>query len=470
MQELEADYVIVGARASGMAFADVLLHESQASVIIVDKEHKPGGHWNYAYPFVTLHQPSSFYGVPSKELSKGIIDKIGLKKGFNQLASGDEIRAYYDDLMREVFLPSGRVQYFPMHIYCDGGQVTSLLNGQVFKVKYRKRLIDSTYFKSSIPATHTPAYEVAKDVTLIPPNDLPSLSKPIAGITIVGGGKTGIDTVTWLLENGIQPGQITWIMPRDAWFLDRANTQPSNEFFEKTIGAQAAQMESIANSSSMEDMFLRLEQAGVLLRIDHDVLPKMFHGATISQAELEQLRRLDNIVRLGRVKFITSSEVVLEQGSISAHSNQIYVDCTASAISNLEITEVFDQDTIHIQCVRAYQPTFSAAFIAYIELKYTDQDKKNQLCNVVRLPDTVDDWVDMTYRNMMNQYFWSKEPGLKDWIKNNRLDGFMHMVNGVRFYELGKLKILNRLRKAAKPAVAKLKAYRQEIADKNDTL
>ena len=104
LENVKADYLIVGAGASGMAFADTLLAESTASIILVDKEHKPGGHWNHAYSFVTLHQPSSFYGVSSKELSRGVIDQVGLNKGLNELASGAQINAYYDDLMHEVFL------------------------------------------------------------------------------------------------------------------------------------------------------------------------------------------------------------------------------------------------------------------------------------------------------------------------------------------------------------------------------
>ena len=82
----ETDYLIVGAGAVGMAFADVLLSETDSNIMIVDKYHKPGGHWNVAYPFVTLHQPSAFYGVSSTELSKGCIDKGGLNKGLNELA------------------------------------------------------------------------------------------------------------------------------------------------------------------------------------------------------------------------------------------------------------------------------------------------------------------------------------------------------------------------------------------------
>lgn len=40
-------------------------------VSIGDRHGKPGGHWNDAYSFVTLHEPSSFYGVNSVESAAG---------------------------------------------------------------------------------------------------------------------------------------------------------------------------------------------------------------------------------------------------------------------------------------------------------------------------------------------------------------------------------------------------------------
>ena len=40
---LSADYLIVGSGAMGMAFADVLVEESDASLIIIDKNDSPGG-------------------------------------------------------------------------------------------------------------------------------------------------------------------------------------------------------------------------------------------------------------------------------------------------------------------------------------------------------------------------------------------------------------------------------------------
>ena len=462
-ENIKVDYLIVGAGASGMAFADTMLTESTASMILVDKEPKPGGHWNHAYSFVTLHQPSSFYGVSSKELSRGVIDKVGLNKGLNELASGAQINAYYDDLMREVFLPSGRVHYFPRCEYLGNGLIKSLVTGKTFTVTFNK-LVDSTHYKTSIPATHTPAFDIDDDVNFIPPNDLPYLSAPIKGVTIIGGGKTAIDSCLWLLEQGVPADDIMWVMPRDAWFIDRKNTQPSSEFFFDTMGAQASQMEAIADSTSIADMFLRLEKSGVFLRLDPQVLPKMFHAATVSQQELEMIKQIKNVIRQGRVVSLHKDKMLFKQGTVALPEGQTVVDCTASAISNIEIKPVFSDNIITLQTIRAYQPVFSASFIAHIELTYQDIEKKNNLTHVVRLPNHDYDWIELTYVNMMNQFFWSKEPGLKKWLQNSRLDGFMHMVSAVKFYEFSKLAVLNRMRKAAKPSIAKLKSYRTELS------
>ncbi|MGB5354188.1 MAG: hypothetical protein WBN32_11300, partial [Woeseia sp.] len=364
---LETDYLIVGSGAVGMAFADTLLTESDARIVMVDRYPKPGGHWNVAYPFVTLHQPSAFYGVSSRELSKGRKDEVGLNKGLNELASGAEVSAYFDEVMLHQFLPTGRVQYFPMCEYAGDGEFVSKLTGQQYKVEVGKKFVDATYLNTSVPATHTPSFSIADGVRFMPLNDLPKVSEPPAGYVVIGGGKTGIDACLWLLLQRVDPDTITWIMPRDAWLLDRQNTQPTPEFFASSIGSQAAQFEAIAKADSIDDLFARLEAAGVLLRIDENVQPSMFHAATISKLELAELRRIKNIVRLGRVTSLETDRIVLDEGSIETSRNHLHIDCSARAISNLKIKPVFAGDTITPQTVRSYQPAFSAALIAYVE-------------------------------------------------------------------------------------------------------
>ena len=85
-----------------------------------------------------------------------------------------------------------------------------------------------------------------------------------------------------------------------------------------------------------------------------------------------------------------------EQGEVVLPPGQTVVDCTASAITNLEISQVFSDNTITLQTVRSYQPVFSASFIAHIELTYQDIEKKNNLCSVVPLPNHDFDWVELT--------------------------------------------------------------------------
>lgn len=113
--DIETDYLLVGAGTTAMAFADTLLSEqTDASITIVDRQHRPGGHWNNAYSFVRLHQPSEWYGVASRELSQGTKDDAGVNAGMYGLASGAELLAYYEQVMQQSFLPSGRVRWLPM--------------------------------------------------------------------------------------------------------------------------------------------------------------------------------------------------------------------------------------------------------------------------------------------------------------------------------------------------------------------
>ena len=312
---LKTDYLIIGSGLVGMAFADTLFTETDANIIIVDRYAKPGGHWNMAYPFVTLHQPSAYFGVSSKELSRGDIDHVGLNKGMSDLATGAELLAYFDDVMRQRFLASGRVQYFPMCEYQGEGTFRSKLTGKEHKVSYEK-LVDATFLTIAVPSNHTPNFTIAPEATFMPLNDLPKVTSKPSGYVVIGGGKTGIDACLWLLSSDVDPEDITWVRSRDAWLLDRENTQPTEAFFSSSIGSIAAQYEAIGGASSIEDMFDRLEEGGYLVRLDQAVRPTMFHAATISKAEIAQLQRIKNVVRMGHVTAIEANRIVLAKGEI----------------------------------------------------------------------------------------------------------------------------------------------------------
>jgi len=230
MTVIDTDYLVVGAGAAGMAFVDSLVAESDADVVLVDRRHGPGGHWNDAYPFVRLHQPSAFYGVNSRVLGNNAIDEVGRNAGLYERATAGEICDYYDAVLEEHLIPTGQVRFFGMSDYLGEAagehQFVSRLTGTTTTVNVRRKVIDATYFETSIPANHTPSFDVDVDAQMIPVNDLVSLSGPASGYTIIGSGKTAMDACIWLLDNGVDPGTIRWIRPREAWLLDRAFQQP----------------------------------------------------------------------------------------------------------------------------------------------------------------------------------------------------------------------------------------------------
>ncbi len=466
-ETLTTDYLVVGSGVVGMAFVDTLLTETDANIIVVDRYVKPGGHWNMAYPFVTLHQPSSFFGVSSMELSRGDIDQIGLNKGMGDLATGAEICAYFDDVMRLRFLASGRVRYFPMCDYRGDGQFTAKLTGKIFTVVYQK-LVDATFMTIAVPSTHTPNFNVAPEVQFMPLNNLPRITEKPAGYVIIGGGKTSIDACLWLLEVGVDPDDITWIRARDGWLLDRANAQPSEAFFSTSVGSIAAQYEAIGSASSIDDMFQRLEDCGYLVRLDPAIRPRMFHAATVSRAEVTELQRIKNVVRAGHVRSIQANRIILQEGEMATTTAHVHVDCSASlerSFGHKVPSPIFAGDSIMPQMIRAYQPAFSASMAAYVEANYTDEVEKNRLCGLVPTPNRDVDFISMTLAMMINQYNWSQDKPLRRWFRQNRLDGFAKLLGDMDRHDQAKTDIMRRIQKNLLPAVAKLQQFSAELAD-----
>ena len=422
MSTKKADYLVIGAGAMGMAFTDVLMTESEATVTIVDRYHQPGGHWNVAYPFVRLHQPSSFYGVNSRKLGNDRIDTIGWNKGLYELAGKGEICAYYDNIMHD-FVSSGRVQFLSMCEYQGDGKISSLVSDTSYTI-HADKVVDATFMNVQVPAMGAPSYEVAEGVECVAPNALAGLSGQWDNYVVVGAGKTSFDSCLFLLENGVNPDSICWIKPRESWLWDRACAQ-AEDLFETSIRAfSLGRIKAIAESESTEDLFARANAEGLLLRIDEEVKPTMFRCATVTQSEIEELRCIKNVVRLGRVQRIEAGRVVLDQGSFDTGPNTLYVDCTADGLARRPPQPVFAGDRLTLQSVRTCQQVFSAAFIAHAELTEQDEARKNLLCTPVPHPDTDMDYLRNTLADLVNSATWAQDESLYAWMKASRLDGF----------------------------------------------
>jgi hypothetical protein len=425
MSVIETDYLIVGAGAAGMAFADTLIAGSDADVVMVDRRHAPGGHWNDVYPFVRLHQTSTNYGVHSRILGTDSIDTTGPNAGFYDRATGVEICDYYQQVLEEGLLPSGQVRFFGMCEYIANGSgehsLTSRLTGKTTTVRVRRKVVDGTYLEMSIPATHTPAFTVDADAQLIPVGALVELANAPGGYTILGAGKTAMDACSWLLDNGVEPDLIRWIKPRDSWVFDRASWQP-RDLVVTTYEILSLGVEALAQAEDLTDLLGRLEACGHLARLDTAVEPSMFRGAILSKAERESLGQIERVVRSGRVLHLGADRIELDGGTIPTSRTEVHVDCTAYGIGAAPARPIFQPGRITLQSLMGGFTSFNAALIGFVEAARDDDAEKNRLCPPIAPPSRPIDWISTVCGGFRSFALQAVEPDVAAWLNASRLN------------------------------------------------
>jgi hypothetical protein len=404
--EPATDYLVVGAGAAGMAFTDALLAHSDATVTIVDRRAAPGGHWNDAYPYVRLHQPSAFYGVGSLPLGRDTVDAAGTNAGYYELAGADELRAYFAQVM-ERFVATGRVRYLPGREY----------KGE-WPAPVRRKVVDTTYLEGAIPATSPPPFEVAEGVRCVPAGEIAAFGLD-ERFTVIGGGKTALDACAWLLEQGVPPSSIRWIRPRDAWWVNRRFNQP-HALLPEFYRGLAIQLEAMAQASSMDDLFARLEAEKFCLRLDPRVKPSMFRGAVISEAELALLRRIEDVVRLGHVRSIGRGEIVLDEGRIPTTPDTVHVHCAAQGLARPPLRPIFEPGRVTVQPVIWGFACFQFAMLGVAEATIEGDADKNRLFPPIPYWDTGKDYLRAFLAGLANERARAAYPALAAWAKDSR--------------------------------------------------
>jgi hypothetical protein len=405
-----------------MAFTDALIDHADVHVTLVDRRHAAGGHWLDAYPFVQLHQASLFYGVGSTVLGTGAVQSTGPEVGLQPRARVSEIRAYYDDIVYRRFVGSGRVTFLGgSESRADGSshRVTSLVAGETVQVKVRRRVVDATCLSPTIPATTPAPFAVAEDVRVAPIHELATLTWTPRSYVIVGAGKTATDGIIWLLGNGVDPDRIVWVRPRDPWMLNRATVQPDPVVALKLV---ADIMSSAASAESIDDLFLRLEAAGAMFRIDRNVVPTMAKAPTLGAWELDLLRTIENVVRLGHIQHVRGHEIVLDRGSVELPPDSLVVHCAAAGLQYPPMTPVWSRDKIRLQLIRAGFPCFNAALAGYVEATRDDDRERNRLCPPNAYSDTPASWARMQARGAFAVRSFGAEPDIADWANRCALN------------------------------------------------
>jgi len=353
--------------------------------------------------------------VASTVLGRGAAQPSGPEEGLQERARQSEIRAYYDDVLHRRFLGSGRVTFLGGSEYHTDGSchlVTSRVSGDTVEIDVRRRVVDATYLAPTIPATTPPPFGVDDDVRVVPINDLARLTAAPSSYVIVGSGKTATDGIVWLLANGVPADRINWIRPREPWMLNRAVVQPDPAV---ALGLAADTLAAAGAAESLDDLFLRLEAAGVMLRIDRDVLPTMAKAPTLGAWELDLLRSIEHVVRLGHIKHVTRREIVLDDGSVPLASDALVVHCAASGLRYPPLVPVWGPDAIRLQTIRVGFPCFCAALAGYVEATRDDDRERNRLCPPNTFPDSLTDWARMQVRGTVAARTYGAEPDIAAW-------------------------------------------------------
>jgi hypothetical protein len=188
----------------------------------------------------------------------------------------------------------------------------------------------------------------------------------------------------------------------------------------------------------------------------------MFHYATISQGEVDLLRRIAKVIRNGRVTGIEPGKLVFAESEAAVPDDSLFIDCTATAVrfsTQSNTRSIFDGETITLKPLHVPLVTFSAALCAFLEANYDSDDARNALATPAALTDTPATFPYGFLMSMMNRGKWTQDPMISAWLAKSRLDLTSGLIAKLVADNSPKLAILGKFRQAASecmPSVVKL--------------
>jgi hypothetical protein len=238
---------------------------------------------------------------------------------------------------------------------------------------------------------------------------------------VIGAGKTALDACVWLLERGVPPAMIRWIKPREAWWMNRRFQQPHTLWPDFYRGA-ALQLEAMAQATSVDDVFARLEQLGFVFRVDTSITPDMFRGAVTSEAELALLRRIEDVVRLGRVRRIARDEIVLDGGRIPTTERTVHVHCASQGLARPPLRPIFEPGRVTVQPIFFGFACYQFATLGVVEATVDSDEEKNRLCPPISYWDRNEDYLSGLLAGLVGDRARAQHAALGAFMKATRLN------------------------------------------------
>jgi len=484
-----------------MAFADTLLHHTnnddktsssssecvRPSVVMLDKHPGPGGQWNDSYDFVRLHQPSNMYGVESTKLEPDDdnANNNADTEGEAHRAKRSEILDYYQRVRQNL------EHKFDFHFLGDTTFNMDLIengntdDGTAPDVEYKldekrsiraKKVVDARYLEPDLPVHVGPKFTFNSDkINCIPVNSLPTstsfatidkgtstTSEVKQNYVIIGAGKTGMDAIVYLLEQGrVDPDDIMWIVPHEAWITARENIGSCMELLhtctketQKSSSGGASKSSSVTSKEFFQNGFLKWEMQGKVYRFDKDILPTKFKDATLSKSELALLQQVKRVVRNGRVKSIEDDgTLTFADGttldlpwSSSSTKDTTFIHCSAGAFNYSKQTQkpppIFGPNRISVQDVYGTPGfCFVGSVIGRLEtITNLSDEEKNAMC-LCPIPDASQAKLPLgpsggdigiissdhgLVQRLSNLRTWMTQKEMREWIVKNRLFNLRH--------------------------------------------
>lgn len=494
------DYLVVGGGATGMAFVDTLLAHSSSdsapSVVMIDKHAGPGGQWNDSYSFVRLHQPSAGYGVETEEMGPAAGASGASEK--QHRATRAEILEYYRRVQRKLeakhdFRFVGGATFDFSAVTEEG--VASSADGVPYRLRrsdggttivcVAKRVVDARFLEPDLPVSVPPTFSYDGTVIqCVPINALAGQALSSKHYVVIGGGKTGMDAIAHLQTKlEVEPNDIMWVVPNDAWITARESIGSCMEFLhtctelakrktleleDETGGDEETALGRIVTSDDFfQNGFLEWERRGKVYRLDEGgALPTKFKDATLCKDEMATIKRVTKVVRhRGRVRSIgDGGDLRFEDGTTvplpwssssggggdsSAVGETTFVHCSAGAFNYTKQPDsvpppVFGERVITIRDVYGTPGfCFVGSVIGKLESmgKSLSDADKNAMC-LAPEPDASqakpplgpsggDIGVISRHhgfvQRLSNLKMWLDAPGMKTWLVGHRLFNLGHL-------------------------------------------
>jgi hypothetical protein len=143
---------------------------------------------------------------------------------------------------------------------------------------------------------------------------------------------------------------------------------------------------------------------------------------TLAQWELDRLRTIENVVRLGHIQKAEPNRLVFAEGTVATAKNAVIVHCAASGLRYPPLVPIWGQEAITLQPIRSGFPCFGAALAGYAEATVDDDEEKNRLCPPSPLPNTPTDWARMQVLGNRASMSFASHTGIKAWADSVALN------------------------------------------------